>query len=325
MKTILAYTALSRLLSRRLLRAWGRHGKAFGYFYQAMESWGKDLGSSRSIPAKLPNGLTVNCDLHDHVQRHIYYQGVYEPIESYLFSRLLQPGMTVVDAGANIGQYSLLASTRIGPSGTVYAFEPVPKNLKRLINHLIINSVTNVRANNVGLWHEDTTIELGVPGDQTGNDGSFSVGGVRDTLLPAVIARAVRLDHFLTEQKCLRVDLIKMDIEGSELFALQGMQAILERDRPILLVEINESASTRMGYDTKECWKFLVGQLGYRAWRIGHSASDWRLLESLDDIAQANCLFTPADLPASIASDWTFRKCLRWAGSAGRKEISTLS
>src|SRR5205085_1504296 len=81
------------------------------------------------------------------VQRHIYFQGVYEPVEAYLFSRLAAPGMTVVDAGANVGQYTLIASARVGPSGAVHSFEPVPETYRVLAEHVAANRAANVVAN----------------------------------------------------------------------------------------------------------------------------------------------------------------------------------
>ena len=87
---------------------------------------GPRLAETEFQRAVLPNGCSMHCDLRQHVDRHIYYLGAYEPVESYLFTRLLQPGMTVIDAGANIGQYTLLAATAVGSRGTVHCFEPVP-------------------------------------------------------------------------------------------------------------------------------------------------------------------------------------------------------
>ena len=103
-------------VARHLLKAWGSSAKAPGLWYQAVERWGTRCGAGKQWLRRLPNGLVMSCDLRDHVQRQIYFQGCYEPVEAYLFCKLIKPGMTVIDAGANVGQYTLLASTSVGAS-----------------------------------------------------------------------------------------------------------------------------------------------------------------------------------------------------------------
>ena len=115
------------------LQGWGRTNLVPGYFAWAVERLGPRLaGGEDSLPSTLPNGVRIRCDLRDHIQRAQWFFGAYEPVDSYLVMKLLRPGMNVVDAGANVGQYSVLASTAVGPSGSVHAFEPIPTNLERI-------------------------------------------------------------------------------------------------------------------------------------------------------------------------------------------------
>lgn len=321
MYSVFTTTAVGKAIGRRLLRAWARCGRAHGYFYVAMESWGTELSPGRTLPSLLPNGFEVDCEISDHVQRHIFFQGVYEPIEAFLFSRLAEPGMTVVDAGANIGQYSLLASSRVGNTGSVHAFEPVPKNHSRAAAHLRNNRVGNVLLNAQALWHEETVLELGRSAEMAHNDGSFSVGAASESAAPLVSAEALRFDHYASNHSLARVDLVKMDIEGAEWSALRGMRETLHRHRPLLLMEVNRSACERAGYDPSVFWNLLVKELGYKAWAIGTSAAAWAPLRNADGLTQANCLFTPQELPAAIRADWDFRGCIRWGASAGRRLV----
>ena len=68
-------------------------------------------------------GLQFELDLADWIQRSIYF-GTYEPLETRLVAAFLKPGMTVVDIGANIGYYTALAASKVGPEGRIYAIEP---------------------------------------------------------------------------------------------------------------------------------------------------------------------------------------------------------
>jgi len=308
---------------RRALRAWGLSGVQYSRFYRTMEAFGPRLGSEHPLLAYLPTGDRVECDIRDHVQRHIYFQGVYEPIEAYLFSQLASPGNVVIDAGANIGQYTLLASAAVGPTGTVHAFEPVPQNFVRLQKNISINGKTNVRLNRNALWHATADLQFGLPAGDGPNDGSYSAGAVADSIAPVVSASAVRFDDYARDNGVNRVDLVKMDIEGAELSALLGMAEVLQRDRPTILMEVNRSACFSLGYDPQDLWEFLVLRLGYTAWQIGHSATSWRPVPDPANISQANVLFSPAELPNSVAGGWSFARCLRWANSGFLRRSGT--
>jgi FkbM family methyltransferase len=303
---------------RRLLRFWGGLGRKHGYFYQVMEAYGPRLATNQPLLVTLPNGLHMECDLRDHVQRHIYFMGVYEPVESHLFSRLVKNGWTVFDVGSNVGQYALLASPLVGKSGGVHAFEPVPHNFDRARRHLTLNHVVNVFLHRLAAWHERTEVQLGLASDMTENAGSYSVGAVSGTAVVPVKAQSIPLDDYVADRQIERVDLVKMDIEGAELNALRGFVKTLRRDRPVILMEVNRVACLRAGYEPAQLWELLIDQLGYRVWKIGHSAHDWVEIADPARIEQANCLFTPGDLPQELTDSWDFRHCVAWAASAGR-------
>jgi FkbM family methyltransferase len=307
--------ALARKVARFSLQAWGRSVQAPGWYYQAFERWGPHLAEVECQPAFLPNGCRVDCDLREHVQRHIYFLGAYEPLETYLFTRLLEPGMTVIDAGANVGQYTLLAATAVGPFGAVHAFEPVPNTFARLGHHIQINKLTNIHAYRVALWHEPGTVQLGRAPDMTDNAGAYSIG-VTDGTSP-IQAPALRLDDYARRHGLSRVGFVKMDIEGAEWFALQGMLALLRRDRPFLLLEINRAALGRLGCSPAELSDLLIHDLGYRAWTIGSSARTCQALATLDEIAQQNVLFHHTDLPETVTAGWNLKSILRWARRRG--------
>ena len=212
-------SASVRAAGRAALQAWAGTCTAPGYLYQAMEAYGPSLSDGGRLPSRLPDGSMIECDLRDHVERQMYFLGAYEPIEAYLFTRLVRPGLTVVDAGANVGQYTLLAASGVGPTGAVHCFEPVAANFARLEAHLAANRVINVRANRSALWHEPAEVRLGLPADTVGNAGSFSVGSLASSVVAAL---AEPLDAYDERMGVGRVDLVKMDIEGAEWAALRG-------------------------------------------------------------------------------------------------------
>lgn len=297
-----------RPVCRSLLRSWNRLDRAPGCLYRAIEHYGPGLAASRPLRARLPNRCRIACDLRDHVQRQQWFLGAYEPVDSFLFTRLLRPGMTVIDAGANVGQYTLLAATEVGNHGSVHAFEPIPSNFERLSEAVAENALTNVHINRAALWHEAATLTFGRAESDADNAGSFRVDPRNGD---ALTARALRLDDYAAEAGFSRVDLIKMDIEGSEVHALSGALGLLEAHRPLLLLEVNREALDAAG-SSVSALKQLLEPFGYRAWRIGAAARASGAVD-LELIDRANVLLHDADLPPEITSDWDLRSALRWA------------
>jgi FkbM family methyltransferase len=296
-------------LARQLLNIWGNIGIAPGWHYENVERFGEHLAKSDSLNAYLPNGCTIFCNLQDHVQRHVYFFGVYEPIEAYLFTSLLKEGMTVIDAGANIGQYSILASTIVGKNGRVHSFEPVPSTFAQLQINISNNQLTNLSLNQSALFSENGTITLSLSEDMLQNIGSYSIGATNSKT--AVKASTIRLDDYIDEQNIPKVDLIKMDIEGSEALALLGMKLTLKRDHPILLIEINRDALEKMNSSPEALWAFLVEELSYKPYLI--SINSLKSVENFSKIIQSNFLLIYKPEKYDLTTEWNYKKVLRWA------------
>ena len=305
--------SVGRNIGRTTLRAWGRAGRASGYQYRVIESYGHSLAEDYLLHARLPNGCRVKCELRDEVQRLMWFYGLYEPIESYLFNQLLQPGMVVIDVGANVGQYTMLASTAVGRLGSVHSFEPVPSTFARLNQHISDNSLMNVYLNNAAIWHEETSIALGLPTDMINNAGAYTVGVGSDSA-SRVEVHTLTLDNYADRHNLARVDVIKMDIEGAEPAAIAGGLGVIRKFRPLILAEVNRAALIGAGYSTVELWTIVSG-LGYRVWRIGQSLEDSGPVRDLESVVQGNVLFHHGDLPRRITSGWTLRGVLHWARS----------
>ena len=305
----------TRALGRTVLRKWAGFGIAPGLRYVGIERFGPRLGERGGLTSLLANGCRVRCDVTDHVQRQMFFLGVYEPPEAFVFTRLLERGMTVIDAGANIGQYTLLAATATGPQGRVHAFEPVPANFNRLRQHVHDNGLANVVLNRTALWSHPTRLDLGLDPEEANNAGCYSVAAAGRP--GAVATEAIALDDYVASNNIARVDLMKIDIEGAELPALRGAQRTLRRFKPLLLMEINRAACRAVGYEPEEVGSFLAETAGYRAWAIGESAQTCRPLADLRGVALQNVLFHTSDLPPSVTGGWNLRSVLRWAQRAG--------
>ncbi|MHB8381343.1 MAG: FkbM family methyltransferase, partial [Candidatus Binataceae bacterium] len=269
--------------------------------------------TSAPMLTRLPDGSVMRCDFADFVQRQIYFGGLFEPIESYLFLKMIAPGMTVFDVGANCGQYTVLAARAVGAIGTVHSFEPMAATFVTLDQNVCLNRFENVTINQAALWNEATNLSLGnEPGEQV-RSGRWSAGfAAADP--SAVSVRALRLDDYVREHGITRIDLIKMDIEGAEPFMLQGARESLDRFRPAFLMEVNRAALARLGSTPERLWEEFSTR-GYRAFEIGQSPRRSGPVSDFRGIKFGNVILHVNDLPAEITSGWDRRPVKRWACS----------
>jgi FkbM family methyltransferase len=145
--------------------------------------------------------------------------------ERALLRQLIQPGMTVVDVGANIGIYTRFFSGLAGVSGRVHAFEPAPSNFKRLQENA--EHLANVSLNHAAVGDRSGTIRLFVSDELNVDHRTFDSGDGRKGIDVPVVSLD---DYFAAGQ---RVDLIKIDVQGYELSVLQGAKRVLEENRDI--------------------------------------------------------------------------------------------
>jgi FkbM family methyltransferase len=116
---------------------------------------------SNPVTLKIPGvDPALVMHLHDsadiHISEQLRSQGIWEPYETRLLCELLQPGQRFVDAGANIGYFTLLAAFLVGESGQVFAFEPEPRNMLLLTRSLEANRLSSrVVAEQAGLSERD--------------------------------------------------------------------------------------------------------------------------------------------------------------------------
>jgi FkbM family methyltransferase len=221
--------------------------------------------------------------------------------------------MTIVDAGANIGQYTLLASKCVGETGSVYAFEPVPSVFERLSYHVSWNKLTNVTLNRAALWSEDLDcISLGLDEAEGHNVSRYTV--LSDT--GAVSAPAVCLDSYAERCGFTRLDFIKIDVEGAEPAAIAGARKVLRKFTPLVLLEMVPARLLQVGVQVQELLA-TMRELGYRSWRLDASAEMSGEFDNPEAIDIANVLFYQGDLPAPLR-EWNYRQALRWAWTGSR-------
>lgn len=220
------------------------------------------------IPLRLPFGAWWLAEGGALDHELMYNQ--FEQAELSFVRRMLKPGMTAVDIGAHHGLYTLLASKCVGRRGRVLAFEPSPREGRKLEKHLRLNRCRNVEVDGRAVADKAGEAELHV------------VDGYRDwgnSLRPPSVAEPVhsvrvntcRLDDALAEKGIRSVNFIKLDTEGAELAVLQGAQRLLHRaPRPVILAEVQDVRTRPWGYEAREIMRKLA-LWNYRWFSVGES------------------------------------------------------
>lgn len=138
-------------------------------------------------------------------------------------TQMLRPGMTVVDVGAHVGVYSLVAARLVGPGGAVHAIEPQEECVSLIERNAATNQLAQLRAHPLALADSDGPVDLLV--DQR-SLGAFTASEPEANGAPVA---GVTLDSFTREQMIDRIDLLKLDAAGNELSVLRGAQSIVDR------------------------------------------------------------------------------------------------
>ncbi len=191
--------------------------------------------------------------------RRIWFGGYYQYDEEYFIKRFVRPGMTVIDAGANVGVHTVLCAKRVRPGGRVHSFEPVARTFEILCR--------NIRSNGL-----DPTVSLK---RKAITDESDLVIRMEYCVNHAVLSRihsdaaeterpswetlsedvpTVTIDDYVLSHDIARVDFIKADIEGAEGMLVLGARKVLDRDHPVVLCEFNRPTLARLGWSTEQLW-----------------------------------------------------------------------
>lgn len=198
-------------------------------------------------------GFNMSINTKEHIQRFIYFWGLWEHNELRVLRSLLRPGDTFLDLGANIGFFSLVASRIVGESGRVHAFEAIPDTLKELESNIQLNGIKNIVVHPQAVADQEMRVRFArhLESRSEINSMRFEIRGENYWDVPCV-----RVDASVDVSQPIR--LIKIDIEGAEMIALRGMEKILAQPyKPIILCEVIDVILRDMNSSAEEVLMFL--------------------------------------------------------------------
>jgi FkbM family methyltransferase len=179
--------------------------------------------------------------------------------------RMVGPGMTCFDIGANIGAVSTHLARTVGAAGHVHAFEPVPALRVRLQKNLARNDCDRiVSVHPLALSNATGEARLAVAAVDADNQGLASlVAAGTDRLTGMLTVQTVTLDDFVAERRIDRIDFMKIDIQGAEILLLEGGRRTLAELRPDLIVEVSPADMAGIGKTSRDLLRALEG-CGYQ-------------------------------------------------------------
>ena len=237
----------------------------------------------------------MQLDPGNFIDRFILFWNCWEPDESLIIKKLLDRGDTFVDVGANIGYFSLLGQRCVGDTGHVIAIEPVPDTIARFHRNLALNpSVCNIQLEKIAVSDSPGTVRIYQP--HAGNIGANTMRSSESTSADSMKywdLDADSIDNVTSSYDAIR--LVKIDLEGAEMLAIEGMEKTLASKSPAVLVEVTDKFLREIKGDAESLFEFFIAK-GYSAYVVGDRSV--QRAACVPKIEQSNMVFAkkPADI-----------------------------
>jgi FkbM family methyltransferase len=187
------------------------------------------------------DGISMRGGIRDRAFLYRVKEGTFETQTAHLFTEAIKPGAVVLDVGAYLGYYTIVASRRTGESGRVFAVEPDPDSFAFLRYNVTQNGCRNVVLTQSALSSGSGSASLYRNPSDPSRASLFAREGSEGMARVACITA-----HDLLGAQ--RVDVVKIDVEGAEPLVLAGMAGVLEHSpAPVLFMELNPTALQEAG------------------------------------------------------------------------------
>lgn len=183
---------------------------------------------------RLTDGTYLAVDSRQGAERWLMYSGNYQPALTYMLKQHTQPGDFCLDIGANLGFYSVKFGKWVLPGGKVAAFEANPVMAKRVAENLALNNFSHASVIQKAVHSQSGNVTFFIhpsPG-KSSIDPQHVPHPVEQ-----ITVQAITIDEFIVRENWERLDVIKLDIEGADCYALLGAQNSLGRFRPFMVFE----------------------------------------------------------------------------------------
>lgn len=189
--------------------------------------------------------------------------GNYEHEEMEMILKLLKKDNVIIDIGGNIGWYAVNLGLK-RPDSIIYTFEPIPKTYEYLQKNIQLNNLKNVTPNNFGFSEKDDTLTFYYYPEGSGNASMANLTKKESVL--KIKCKVTTLDSFIEKNK-IKVDFIKCDVEGAELFVFNGAKKVLQNQKPIVFTEMLRKWAAEYKYHPNQIIDLFLS-FGYSCFTI---------------------------------------------------------
>ena len=266
---------MNKTLAKLIFRAWPF---AFGHDRLMTLLHPSPVNLSAMISKLRGFNIRIKYDPNTFLGRYIYFRGIYEEAIIKKMKRVIKPGMTVLDVGANIGLHSLVAASIVGPTGAVIAIEPYSGNRNLLNENIKMNGFDNIQVFGYALGKKNGKGRIYLTNKNNPGEATLRPKGKSTPELTEEIT--VRsLDSMLEDLKISKIDVVKIDTEGAELDILEGGEKFISCHPPkALFIECIDDHLIQFGKTSLA----LINWLKEKKYQVfGWRKGRWKKVEAI--------------------------------------------
>jgi len=217
--------------------------------------------------------------------------GEYEVLETKILKFFAADSKIIFDVGANVGYYAIELGSVLGPSAMIHSFEPVPESFEQLQKNVLLNSASpSVLCNQYAISNSEGKLLLYKP-RTSGSSASSARNLHPDEEVDTVEVPMTTLDKYFLANGLNNLDLLKIDVEGSELMVIEGALDSIKRYQPVIFAELLRKWCAQFGYSPNEVLEILF-PLGYRCFAVSENLPEVFCIS--EETQETNFLFVPS-------------------------------
>lgn len=264
---------------------WSRYSGDCARSISGWKRWWIYTRLKKPLMMKWLNGLHMRIYPSNEVYRSLFVRGVYDPNLLVAVTSLLKEGDVLVDVGANMGMFSLLAAKHVGEQGRVLAVEPSSRDFERLVENVKLNNLEHIiTTTRCSISDKAGKVQIAIAAEERSGLNTigreFSSKGVEKISIEDVDSQTI--DQLVLSENLHRLDVLKLDVEGSEVLALKGAYLTIKTFRPAIILGSNENTLEACGSNISELAN-IINDINYKAYRIVEDLNNF-CLEEVHDI-----------------------------------------
>ena len=245
------------------------------------------------------DGNNLFIDSNDKVAVETYLKSEYEPGTTNFLKKILKKGMNVINIGANIGYFTLLAARAVGPEGRVFAFEPFPHTVELLKKNVLVNGFENVEIESKAVSNKTDFATLLTGGSSLHN----FISKKKFPQLTEIKVPTITVDDYL-KNKDVNIDLIFIDAEGQEPLIFEGMENTFQNKNLEIVFEYNPFTLNFSDINPDDLLDPIL-EMGFHMYMIDENTSSLKSTSKSELIKQVT--------PPQVANIYLTRKSNIWA------------